>query len=258
MSNMNKENVLLKINPNVKTIISMILTLANTLAFTFCSKMFLLIVLVFLLFSHSNIKFKKLKSILLFALVSCISGFCYSKGNSLFKIGFINITDDSIRNSFMMFSSMSIFCMISLIMISSISASEIPYVAEFFLSPLKKLGVKVSEISMIITLSVRFIPVVLKESKKIMIAQESRGAVISRGSPVKRLKFLLSAFLPIFTSCFRRAINIATAMECRCYGAPFERTKLKENKFTKIDLIAVIFALLVCLGVFFCNTVKIF
>ena len=256
---MNKKNILLKINPNVKTIISMILTLANTLAFSIYSKIFLLVFLIILLILYKNrIRFKKIKTIFMFALVSCISGFCCSKGDSIFKIGFINITDDSIRNSFMMFSSMSIFWMISLIMINSISASEIPYVAEFFLSPLKKLGVKISEISMIITLSVRFIPVVLKESRKIMIAQESRGAVISRGSPVKRLKFLLSAFLPIFTSCFRRAINIATAMECRCYGAPFERTKLKENKFTKIDLIALIFALLVCLGVFFCNTVKIF
>ena len=142
-------------------------------------------------------------------------------------------------------------------MVNSISSEDMPKISEFFLYPFKKLNINTSEISIIITLAMRFIPVVLDESKKIILAQESRGNR-NKKSLIKSIKYIVPVFVPIFTSCFRRALNLATAMECRCYGASCNRTNLYENKFQKIDIIAIIVVLLIFIGVILCNNVKIF
>lgn len=249
------------INPIIKTVLSIILTGLNAVAVSLISKIFLLffiILILFLFFFEKNLEFKKFKIILFFILVSFFVNIFNNHGNILLKFGIIKLSDIFIKNFFMMFLSMSIFWAISVVMINSISASDVPYIAEFFVMPLKFFKINISEISVIITLVMRFIPVILNEIKKIIIAQESRGASITKGSIIKRIKFIFPIFIPVFVSCFRKAINIATAMECRCYGAPFERTKLKENKITKSDIIAIFIVILVIFGVIFCNTIKIF
>ena len=255
---MNMKFNLLKINPIVKSILFMLLTTLNAVATCLCSKLFLLIFSILLIFFTSS-KFKfKIKNIVIFTFISCISNIFCSQGNLIFQFGLIRITDNSIANFFMMLFSMLTFFFTSIVMINSISPEDLPGISEFFLKPLKKFNVNVSEISMIITLALRFVPVVLKESKKIILAQESRGAKILEGSIIKRAKYIIPTFIPIFTSCFRRAMNLATAMECRCYGAPFERTSLYENKVQKIDIIAIILFLVVLVGVLACNQIKIF
>ena len=246
-----------RVNSIIKTILSIVLTFLNTIAISLTAKIFLLFFLVLnLFFLEKKLELKKLKIILFFLAVSFFSNIFITRGNIILDLKFIKLTDFFVQNFFMMFLSMSIFWAISVIMINSISASEVPYVAEFLLKPLKIFKINISEISMIITLVMRFIPVVLGEVKKIIIAQESRGANITKGSIFKRAKFIFPIFIPVFASCFRKAINIATAMECRCYGAPFERTKLKENKITKFDIIAIFIIILVIFGVIFCNTIK--
>lgn len=246
-------------NPIIKTVLSLFITVLNAVAVSLTSKIFLLLFSFLCLFLlEKKLKFKKIRAILIFAIVSFFSNIFVTRGNIILDLKFIKLTDFFIQNFFMMFFSMSIFWAISAVMINSISASDVPYVAEFLLKPLKFFKINVSEISMIITLAMRFIPVVSDEIKKIVIAQESRGASIKRGSIFKRIKFIFPIFIPVFASCFRKAINIATAMECRCYGAPFERTQLRENKITKIDIIAIFIVIFVIFGVLFCNTIKIF
>lgn len=255
---MSKKFNLLKINPIVKAILLMFLTTLNAVAVCLCSKFFLMLFSMILIF-FVDLKFKfKIKNIIIFTIISCLSNIFCINGQTIFHIGPINITDVSISNFFMMLFSMLTFFFTSISMINSISPEDIPCIADFFLKPFKKFSSNLSEVSMIITLSLRFIPVVLRESKKIILAQESRGSKITEGSIFNRIKYIVPTFVPIFISCFRRAINLATAMECRCYGAPFQRTSLYKNKIQKIDIIAIIVVLLVSVGVIACNQIKIF
>ena len=255
---MNKRIYLSNVNPIVRTVILMFLTVMNTVASTICSKLFILLVSVSLIFvSDLKIKISKIKNILFFIFISLISNLSNSSGVPVIDFGFFSIKDVMIRNFFAMFSSMTSFWAVSVAMINSTSSCEIPYVAEFLLYPLKMFKVNVSEISMIINLVLRFIPITLRESKNIVLAQESRGANILHGPILRRIKFILPVFVPVFASCFRRAINIATAMECRCYGAPFNRTNLKKNEFKLVDLIFIFIVFFVFCGVLLCNRIEI-
>ena len=253
---MNNTLIFKKINPIVRFTLLIFITTLNAVANGLCSKFFLMMSSLSLMFLM-RFKFKKIKKIFFFIFMSCLLNIFYSNGKILFKIGLIQITDISLLNFLMMLFSMLTFFFTSLIMVSSISSEDMPKISNFFLYPLKKLNIDTSEISIIITLAMRFIPVVLEESKKIVLAQESREGLIKK-SLIKKIKYIVPAFVPIFTSCFRRAMNLATAMECRCYGASCNRTNLYENKFQKIDIIAIVVVLAIFVGVILCNNVKIF
>ena len=245
-----------KINPIIKFVLLTFITTLNAVANCLCSK-FLLMVFSLLLTFLIKFKFKKIKKIFFFIFVSCLLNVFYSQGRVLLKLGIIQVTDISVLNFFMMLFSMLTFFFISLVMINSISSDDMPRISNFFLSPFKKLNINTSEISIIIILAMKFIPIILEESKKIILAQSSRGGEINK-SLIKKIKYIVPVFVPIFISCFRRALNLATAMECRCYGASYNRTNLYENKFQKIDIISVIVVLVIFIGVILCNNVKIF
>ncbi len=106
---------------------------------------------------------------------------------------------------------------------------------ESLLSPLKKIGVPVHVFAMMMTIALRFIPTLIEETEKIMNAQKSRGANFSSGSLIKRAKALIPILVPLFVSSFKRADELATAMECRCYRGDKNRTKLIKLKYHAID-----------------------
>ena len=106
---------------------------------------------------------------------------------------------------------------------------------ESLLSPLKKIGVSVHVFAMMMTIALRFIPTLIEETEKIMNAQKSRGADFSSGSLVKRAKALIPIIIPLFVSSFKRADELAVAMECRCYRGDKNRTKLVKLQYRMID-----------------------
>jgi energy-coupling factor transport system permease protein len=106
---------------------------------------------------------------------------------------------------------------------------------ESLLSPLKKIHVPVHLFAMMMTIALRFIPTLIEETEKIMNAQKSRGADFSSGSIVKRAKALVPLLVPLFVSSFKRAEELATAMECRCYRGDKNRTKLVKLTYRAID-----------------------
>ncbi len=106
---------------------------------------------------------------------------------------------------------------------------------ENLLSPLKKIGVPVHVFAMMMTIALRFIPTLIEETEKIINAQKSRGANFSTGSLVKRAKALIPILVPLFVSSFKRADELATAMECRCYRGDKNRTKLVKLQYRGID-----------------------
>ena len=124
---------------------------------------------------------------------------------------------------------------------------------ESLLSPLKKIRVPVHELSMMMCIALRFIPTLIEETDKIMSAQKARGADFETGSLLQRVKALIPILVPLFISAFRRADELATAMECRCYQGGDGRTKMKLLRYHRCDLIAFAVAAVLLAGVITLN-----
>lgn len=108
---------------------------------------------------------------------------------------------------------------------------------ESLLSPLKKIKLPVHELSMMMCIALRFIPTLIEETDKIMSAQKARGADFESGKLMQRVKALIPILVPLFISAFRRADELATAMECRCYQGGDGRTKMKLLRFKRNDFV---------------------
>ncbi len=119
---------------------------------------------------------------------------------------------------------------------------------EKLLKPLNKIKVPSHEIAMMMTIAIRFIPTLAEETEKIMKAQSARGADFETGNIIKRGKAMIPLLIPLFISAFRRADELATAMEARCYRGGENRTKMKESRLGMIDLYAVIIIVIAVSG----------
>ena len=120
---------------------------------------------------------------------------------------------------------------------------------EILFGPLKKLKVPVHEMSMMMSMALRFIPTRIEETDKIMSAQKARGADFETGNLFQRAKALLPLLVPLFVSAFRRADELAVAMECRCYHGDEGRTRMKQLTWCTRDTLAMIWSALVLAGV---------
>ena len=171
----------------------------------------------------------------------------------LFQKGFITITDNGVY--------MAIFIAIrilSLLFISSLltyttAPTDLTDAIEKLLSPLKVFKIEVHTFAMMMTIALRFIPTLVDEIDRIMSAQKARGADFESGNIVKRVKALFPIFIPLFISAFKRAIELADAMSCRCYTGGEGRTRLRQMKFTWRDAVCSIVILIVCGGVIALN-----
>jgi energy-coupling factor transport system permease protein len=121
------------------------------------------------------------------------------------------------------------------------------------LAPLKKIKLPVHEFAMMMTIALRFIPTLVDETSKIMNAQKARGADFSSGGLIKRAKALIPIIIPLFISSFRRAEELATAMECRCYHGGNGRTRMKKLKMKARDYLGLLFACAILAGVILLN-----
>ena len=120
---------------------------------------------------------------------------------------------------------------------------------EILFGPLKKLKVPVHEMSMMMSMALRFIPTLIEETDKIMSAQKARGADFETGNLFQRAKALLPLLVPLFVSAFRRADELAVAMDCRCYHGDEGRTRMKQLTWCTRDTLAMVWSALVLAGV---------
>ena len=121
---------------------------------------------------------------------------------------------------------------------------------ERLLGPLKKIGLPIHEITMMMSMALRFIPTLIEETDKIMSAQKARGADFENGSLLQRAKALLPILVPLFVSSFRRADELAVAMESRCYHGGGGRTRMKQLHFAPRDLWALLLGAVLIAGMF--------
>lgn len=191
----------------------------------------------------SNIPLKlylrSLKPILFIIVFTAVLNIFYGTGEPLWQWGILKITVNGLLNS--LFVSIRI---VTLILASSVltfttSPTQLTDAIERLLRPLAKLGVPVHEFAMMMTIALRFVPLLLEETDKIMSAQKARGADMESGGVVQRIKALVPVLIPLFVSAFRRAFDLATAMESRCYHGGEGRTKMKVLRFSSVDWLVV-------------------
>ena len=116
------------------------------------------------------------------------------------------------------------------------------------MGPLKKIHVPVHELSMMMSIALRFIPTLIEETDKIMSAQKARGADFDSGNLIQKAKALIPLLVPLFISAFRRADELATAMECRCYHGGEGRTRMKQLRYRPGDIVFMLGALALAVG----------
>ncbi len=124
---------------------------------------------------------------------------------------------------------------------------------ERLLSPLAKIRFPSHELAMMMTIALRFIPELIDETDKIMSAQKARGAELDSGNLWQRIKALVPVLVPLFLSAFRRAFDLAMAMECRCYRGGEGRTRLRQLHITKQDILSTVVCVLVFVAIGFSN-----
>ncbi len=196
---------------------------------------------------------KSMKVILIVVLFTGILNLFYGSGDTLWEWQFIKITEGGINNAVFVTIRIATLVLISSVLTFTTSPTDLTDAIERLLSPLKLLHVKVHEIAMMMTIALRFIPVLLEETDKIMNAQKARGADMESGNIMKRIKALIPVLIPLFVSSFRRANDLAMAMECRCYNGGKGRTRMKILKFSLWDLWGLVFSIIIFAGVILCN-----
>lgn len=192
---------------------------------------------------------KSLKPILFLIVFTAVLNMFYGTGDPLVQWGWLKITRNGVLNS--VFVSMRIVLLIltSSILTFTTSPTQLTDAIERLLKPLSKMHIPVHEFAMMMTIALRFVPTLLEETDKIMSAQKARGADMESGGIVQRIRALVPVLIPLFVSAFRRAFELATAMESRCYHGGEGRTKMKILRFGKTDWLVLSSAVLV-LGAF--------
>lgn len=182
---------------------------------------------------------KSVKPLMPFLLITAFLNILFvNDGIVYFHWKFIKITSEGINVSVFMIIRIVMLIVGSSLLTYTTSPITLTDAVERLLSPLKKLKFPVHELAMMMSIALRFIPTLIEETDKIISAQKARGAEIDTGSLVNRARNLVSILIPLFISAFRRADELATAMECRCYNGGEGRTRLRQLKSSSRDYIA--------------------
>lgn len=193
---------------------------------------------------------KGLKGLAFLIMFTAILNILFTPGERvIYEFYFINITVEGIYHAIKMMTRLFMLIVGSSLLTLTTSPIQLTDAIEFFLKPYKKIGLPAHEIAMMMTIALRFIPILMTEMDKIMKAQMARGADFETGNIMQKAKSLIPILVPLFISAFRRADELALAMEARCYRGDYNRTKMKVLKLKKNDykaiVIITIFAILV-------------
>lgn len=221
-----------KLDPRTKILLTVFYIVAVFVAKNPISYLAVILVSLFMVLISRispKIVLKGIKPIALIIIITSLLNVFLTKGESdpLFSYKFIEIYYEGIIRAVTM--SLRVIVLIigtSMLLTYTTSPISLTDGLESLLSPLKKIHVPVHSFAMMMSIALRFIPTLVEETEKIMNAQKSRGADFTSGSLVKRAKALIPILVPLFVSSFKRADELATAMECRCYRGDKNRTKL--------------------------------
>ena len=201
-----------------------------------------------------KLMWRSIKPILfLIAFTAALNVLYVHEGDTLFQWRFIHITTGGLSNA--AFIAVRILCLIvgSSLLTYTTTPTALTDAIERLLAPLKWVGVNPHELAMMMTIALRFIPTLMEETDKIMAAQKARGADMESGGLLQRVRALVPILIPLFVSSFRRAYDLAMAMECRCYRGGEGRTRMKQLRTAPRDWVALGVYLLVGAGIVVIN-----
>ena len=189
--------------------------------------------------SRVPVKFmvRGLKSIVILLLISVSFNLFLTPGTPIFKIGFLQMTWEGLEFAAFMVVRLIFLVLGSTILTLTTTPNQLTDGLEKSLGFMGKIGVPVHEVSMMMSIALRFIPILIEETDKIMKAQMARGADFESGNLIQRAKAMVPLLVPLFISAFRRATDLAMAMEARCYRGGEGRTKMKPLRYEKRDRI---------------------
>ena len=192
-----------------------------------------------------------LKPVVFILVFTAVLNIFYTPGEALASFWIFTITREGIVHAFFMVVRIIMLITCTFLLTYTTSPLALTDGLESLLGPLKKLRVPVHELAMMMSIALRFIPTLIEETDKIMSAQRARGADFDSGNLVQRAKALIPLLVPLFISAFRRADELATAMECRCYHGGEGRTRMKQLHYRPGDIFFILgaLALAVLIGV---------
>ena len=198
---------------------------------------------------------KSLKPIVIIVIFTGLLNILYTPGEPLVQLWIFKITLEGIKTAITMIVRILLLVASTSLLTYTTSPMALTDALENLLAPLKKLKVPVHEFAMMMSIALRFIPTLIEETDKIMSAQKARGADFESGNLLQRAKALVPVLVPLFISAFRRADELACAMECRLYHGGANRTRLHSLKYGKVDLWGGLAVAAVCVSAMVLNAV---
>jgi len=235
------DSIIHKLDPRVKIVITILFIVS---LFLFDSFVGYIIVTVFLAscIIISKVPFsymiKGLKAIIMLLLITVIINMFMTPGETLVALGKLTITKEGLRTAIFMGLRLAFLIIGSSLMTLTTTPNDLTDALENLMKPLKVFKAPVHEIAMMMSIALSFIPILVEETDKIMKAQMARGADFENKNVIKRVKSYVPVLVPLFISAFRRAGDLAMAMEARCYRGGDGRTKMKPLKYVGRDYIA--------------------
>ena len=247
-----------RLDPRTK-ILSLILFIAAL--FTAKSWVSFGVILVFLtvcvIVSKITLKtiFKGLKPLVIIIIFTAILNGFFTKGDILFKFWIFSLTKQGLYRAALMILRIVMLITGSLLLTYTTAPIALTDGLESLLSPLKKIHLPIHELSMMMSIALRFIPTLIEETDKIMSAQKARGADFDTGNLIEKAKALMPLLVPLFVSAFRRADELAVAMESKCYHGDSGRTRMKQLTMKWFDwaalaLTVILLGVIITLSVF--------
>ena len=192
---------------------------------------------------------KGVKPLIFIIVFTAILNMFYTPGNELFHIWKLRVTDAGVKNAVLIVARIIMLITGTFLLTYTTSPMTLTDGLERLLGPLKRVHLPVHELTMIMSIALRFIPTLIEETDKIMSAQKARGADFETGNLLQKAKALIPVLVPLFVSAFRRADELATAMECRCYTGGGGRTQLNPLQWHKLDTIGLLCGIVLLTGV---------
>lgn len=196
-----------------------------------------------------SVMVKGLKPLVFVIILTSVLNMLYTKGEPLFSFWIITVTREGVINATAISLRIIMLVMGTFLLTYTTSPIMLTYGLELLMGPLKKLRVPVHELAMMMSMALRLVPTLIEETDKIMSAQKARGAEFDTGNIIEKAKAMLPILVPLFVSSFRRADELATAMEARCYHGGENRTRLNVLRLVRRDILALTLGILVLAGV---------
>ena len=247
------ESVIHRLDPRVK-LLGTFAYVISVFIFRNIPGFVLMTAFIWLCITLSKVPFKYMvKGLKAIALILFLTGFVnlfLTPGAPVFEWKFIAISKQGIYNTLYMITRLIYLVVGTSLMTLTTTPTRLTDGMETGLKFLNKLKVPVHEIAMMMSIALRFIPILIEETDKIMKAQMARGADFESGNIFKRVKAMVPILIPLFISAFKRADDLAIAMDSRCYNSGRKRTRMKQMKMTWRDAVAASLMLVFCTGIF--------